>query len=244
MRRILAIVCMLTVAAAWSLTIQAQSVPSDKPVVLDRVIAIINGTVLLQSDVDEEMRFATLEPLRVLPGQNTPKRAAQRLISRTLILEQMNEQQQPVTATEPELKRSLDELRKQLPACDRYHCATDEGWESFLKANGLTAKEVEDRWSQRLAILHFIDIRFRSGLRISDGEVEQYYQKTLVPALEKAHETVPKLQEVSGRIQELLLQQHVTNLLQDWLKSLRDQGTVQILDSAYGESSGDEDEGQ
>lgn len=242
MRRALAIACVFAVAGMVSLPVHAQTTAADKPIVLDRVIAIINGTVLLQSDVDEEMRFAMLEPLRVLPGQNTPRRGAQRLISRTLILEQMNEQQQPLTASGPEVDKALDELRKQLPACANYHCSTDEGWAAFLNANGLTPQEVKERWSQRLAILHFIDIRFRSGLRISDSEIEQYYQKTLVPALEKTHETPPKLQDVSSRIQEILLQQHVTNLMQDWLKSLRDQGTVQILDPAYGESSGEEDE--
>ena len=35
--------------------------------------------------------------------------------------------------------------------------------------------------------------------------------------------------DISDRIQEILLQQQVGKLLQDWLKSLRAQGTVQIM---------------
>ena len=55
----------------------------------------------------------------------------------------------------------------------------------------------------------------------------------------------PALDSVSSRIEEILLQQHVNALLQDWLKSLRDQGNVIILDPALGESNPnpDDDEG-
>ena len=57
--------------------------------------------------------------------------------------------------------------------------------------------------------------------------------------------SAPPLDSVSSRIEEILLQQHVNVLLQDWLKSLRDQGNVIILDPALGNSnpSPDDDEG-
>jgi hypothetical protein len=212
---------------------------------LDRVEAIINGNVLLQSDVDEEMRFAVLEPLRVLPGQNTPLPAVRRLINRTLIVQQMKDQQQPVSVSGDEVAQALGELKKQLPECAKYHCETAEGWQAFLSANGLTEEEVENRWSERLAILHFIDVRFRSGIRISKEQVEDYYKKTLIPALAKSGQPAPQLSAVTTRIQEILLQEEVSGLLRDWLKSLRDEGSVQIVDPAYASlgSGSAEDEG-
>lgn len=84
-----------------------------------------------------------------------------------------------------------------------------------------------------MAILRFIDLRFRSGIRIAPDQISAYYQKTLVPALEKNHETAPALSDVSGRIQEILLEQQVSGLFQDWLSSLRDQGNIRIVDEAY-----------
>lgn len=211
----------------------AASVAETKPVELDHVVAMIGSNVILQSDVELEMHLAALEPLRILPGEDTPAAALRRLIDRTLILEQMKQQQQPVTTPEPEVAKSIDELRKQIAACAKYHCETEQGWEAFLKANDLTPELVEKRWSQRMAILHFIDLRFRSGIKIPQDQVTAYYQKTLVPALEKDHEQPPPLAQVAGRIQELLLQQQVSGLFQDWLGSLRDQGNVQIVDPAY-----------
>ncbi len=242
MKRVILIpaVCAMLIAAGAAHA-QTDALPGPKPVPpppagaeeLDHVVAAIGTNVILQSDVYQEMRFSVLEPLQVLPGENTPDRALRRLIDRTLILEQMKQQQLPVTVPEAQVTKAVDELRRQIPACRQYHCETGQGWENFLRAHGLTPEMVQQRWSQRMAILHFIDLRFRAGIRVSSEQIAQYYRKTLLPALAKEHEPAPPLDDVSSRIQEVLLQQQVSGLFQDWLSSLRDQGNIRIVDPAY-----------
>jgi hypothetical protein len=51
----------------------------------------------------------------------------------------------------------------------------------------------------------------------------------MVPAYEKQNVTPPEEAKVADRIQEILLQQRVTSLMDDWLKALRAQGSVHIL---------------
>lgn len=251
MRRGAALAALCAAAMAAGAELPAQSVPpgaansaaQPKPeappppppgaVELDHVVAEVGTNVILESDVQQEMRFSALEPLQVLPGEDTPDRALRRLIDRTLILEQMKEQQQAVTTAEAEVRKAIAELRKQIPACRKYGCETQEGWEAFLRANDLTPEMVRQRWSERMAILRFIDLRFRSGIRISSDQIAEYYRKTLVPALEKEHEAAPPLASVSSRIEDVLLEQQVSGLFQDWLTSLRDQGNVRIVDPAY-----------
>lgn len=211
----------------------ASSPQAGKPIELDHVVAIIGSNVLLQSDVEQEMHLSALEPLQILPGQNTPDLALRRLVDRTLILEQMKQQQQPTEMPTAEVNRSIAELKKQIPACQQYDCGTQEGWDRFLQSNDLNQGLVVQRWSQRMAMLHFIDLRFRSGIRITQDQVATYYQNTLVPALEKDNQKAPPLAEVSPRIQEILLEQQVSGLFQDWLTSLHDQGNVQLVDPAY-----------
>jgi peptidyl-prolyl cis-trans isomerase SurA len=227
------------IATAASSPVEAPPPPATgKPVVLDRVVGVINGDVILQSDVDEEIRFAQIEPFFTVPGRDTLKGAARRIANRTLILQQMKDQNNlGIKVTDEEVQKALSDLREHLPECRQYHCTTDEGWKAFLAAHDLTESEVFDHWKQRLMILKFIDLRFRSGVRISNQEVEDYYQKSIVPVYQRENQKPPPLNQISLRIQEILLQQHVNGLLQDWLKSLRGEGSVQILDPAYGDTS-------
>ena len=229
-------------ALLLSLPVFAQT-SSASPVVLDRVIAIINGDVLLESDVREEMRMNVLQAVPVLPSQNTPERAAQRLITRTLILRQMKEQNAVNYSVSPqEAQQSLAEFRKQLPACHTMECTTEAGWQNFLAKNGLTEQEVLDWWTQRQEILKFIDQRFGVSIRISHQDIANYYQKNFLPAFAKSKQNPPSLESVAPRIRELLLQQQVNAQLRDWLHSLREQGSVQILDPKYGQSTNSDDD--
>jgi peptidyl-prolyl cis-trans isomerase SurA len=215
-------------------------------VVLDHVVAVINGSVILQSDVDEEMGYAILQPLTIDRERNTPQRALQRLIDRDLILQQMVTAQTVTPPAPEEVQQRITELRSAIPECTtHYHCETETGWQAFLKAKGLTEKEVEAHWSQRMLILSFIQSRFGSGVHITPAEISDYYNKTLVPQFNERQVKLPSLATVSSRIDEILLQQRVNSLLLEWLQSLKSEGSVSILDPAYGSvgttGSGDDD---
>ncbi len=216
---------------------QQTSGNAASPVVLDRVIAIVNGEVLLQSDVDQERRLAALSPLSVPPGSDTDAAAAHRLIRRTLVLEQMKQQGQPTTVSKAEAEKGLKELRASLHGCAPYSCTSQKGWEKFLKDHDITQQEAIDRWSQRMAIQKFINLRFRAGIHITPKQISTYYNNTLVPALKASNVHVPPLKQVSSRIEQLLLEEHVNGMITQWLKSLRSEGSVQILVPAYGKST-------
>jgi peptidyl-prolyl cis-trans isomerase SurA len=202
-------------------------------VVLDHVVAVINGSVILESDVREEMNYAVLQPFSINGARNTPQRALQRLIDRALILQQMKTGGDTVAPPTPEeLQQQIHELRGLIPQCMEYRCQTEAGWQAFLKSQGLTEKEVEQHWAQRMLILSFIQSRFGSGVRITPAEIKNYYDKTLVPRLDGVKP--PPLANVSGRIEEILLQQRVSSLLLEWLQSLKSEGSVSILDPTYG----------
>ncbi len=214
----------------------AAAAPEGQPVVLDSVVAIVNGDVLLQSDVEEERRF---ESLQLLPAdENNDVRAAEHLVTRTLILQQMKaEDQTPPAISAADVDKFITELQKQLPGCLPTRCTTAAGWESYLGERGLAPAEVADRWRQRLIILDYLNMRFRTGARISTGDVQAYYDKNLAPQFAAKHETAPPLKTLRPRIEEILLQQQVTKQVDDWEATLRQEGSVQILVPAYGQSS-------
>jgi peptidyl-prolyl cis-trans isomerase SurA len=225
-------------------TVRAQVAPprtaqnfTTKPLLLDRVIAVVNGDVLLESDLEQEVKFAAFEPFDGKQEGDTRKQAMDRLIDRTLVEQQMKNQPGLPQISDDDLKKQLTELRKSLPDCSKFACWTDEGWATFCGTQGFTPPEVAERWRARLLVLAFIEQRFRTGIRISQPEIEKYYQTAFVPKFKEQHLPPPTLASVSQRIQEILLQQRVNALLTDWLKSLHDQGTVQILDPSLADST-------
>jgi len=234
--------CLAWLATAIS---AAQSGPSpagqisSSAVVLDRVVALVNSRIILQSEVEDEIRLSVLEANE--GGENlTPQVALEHLISRALIEQQI--QQEASGSAEPapsEVAARLNELRRELPACVQADCTSDAGWRAFLASHGLTAERVEAYLRYRLQILNLIEQRFRQGIQISPEEIETYYRQVLLPQYASG-QTPPALDRVTGRISEILLEQQVNALLDDWLKSLREQGDVEVLDPALDSASGNE----
>jgi hypothetical protein len=196
-------------------------------VTLDRVVAIVNGDLILQSDVDAEQRFAAFEPFSEAKPA-TPEEVMERLIDRQLTLQQMKLQPEP-PISDAEVDAQLTVLRKAIPQCAAYHCETDAGWEKFCADHGFTVAEVRERWRLRMEVLRFVEQRFRMGIRIEQSEVDDYYRTTMLPAYAKQGMTPPAEAMLVDRIQEILLQQQVNKLLDDWLMALRAQGSVRIL---------------
>lgn len=198
-------------------------------VVLNRVVAEVNGRAILASDVDDEMRLSVLEPASQNDRPDS-RGALDRLISRNLIQLQIRREEEKTAApSDDDVRTRVQELRKQLPVCVRANCVSDSGWAAFLAANGLTEAEVEEYFRTRLEVLNFIENRFREGIRITQDDIEQYYSKTLVPQYPSG-QPIPSLESVSARIEEILLQQKVNVMFGTWLDNLRKQGDVEFLD--------------
>jgi hypothetical protein len=212
---------------------EAASAMHEKPMLLDRAVAVINGDVILASDVREQQRFAVFEPLSAPNGEFTPLEAMQQIVNRTLLLDQMEQQQLTPLPTDGEVDEQIAYLRQHLPACAGQACETEAGWQRLLAAHGFTEADLHARWKERMQILDFIGVRFRTGIRITKPEIESYYKEKLVPEFQTRKLTPPPLAQVSDRIDEVLLQQHVNVLLNDYLRSLKDAGSVQILDPQY-----------
>jgi peptidyl-prolyl cis-trans isomerase SurA len=201
---------------------------ASQGVVLDRVVAVVNGDVILESDVDEERRFEEIQPYRKSAAELSRERMLERLIDRELILQQSESEPEDVV-TDQELDAQLLGLRKDIPDCKQYACETDDGWTKYLASHGFTVEEFRQRWLMRMRLLKFIEVRFRNGIKITNAEINQFYETKMLPEYAERKVAPPKIDTISKRIEEVLLQQEVGALLVDWLKSLRAQGSVTIM---------------
>jgi peptidyl-prolyl cis-trans isomerase SurA len=218
----LAVVSILLFAAT---TARAQA-----PMVLDRVVAVVNQRPILSSDLDDEIRLSILDTTHAGEGPLTRAHALEQLISRTLVEQQIRQEDMEAAQPSPaDVDARIAELRRDLPACVHRDCTSDTGWQTFLAQYGLTPRRVRVYMRYRLEILRFIESRFRPGIHISQQEIERYYRETLQPQY-PAEAAAPPLDQVAPRIEEILLEQQVSALFDQWLQNLRKQGDVEILD--------------
>jgi peptidyl-prolyl cis-trans isomerase SurA len=201
----------LLLAALWS------PISASAGDIVDRIVASVNGHIILQSDWEDAIRseaFIEGRPLERVSFKER-KAALDRLIDQELLREQMRGIDFP-QATEGELATRLAEVRKQYP-----EAATDPGWRDALAQYGLTEAELRARITLQLNLLRLVEARLRPAVDIDAQSIERYYSQELLPQLRQSGSKEVGLAEVSPKIKELLTEQKVSEMLTSWLQNLR-----------------------
>jgi len=194
--------------------------------VVDRIIATVNGVAILESEWDETVRFECFLEQKPLASV-TPadlKASLERLIDQTLIQQQM--QASKFVALSPqEARQRVNEIHQQ---ARRNFLAQSPpmDWLQALANYSLTEQEFERRATLQVETLRFVDLRFRPGIRIDNRKVETYYREKLLPEMQRNGAKETPLAEISPKIQELLVQQTMDEMLTAWLRDLRAQSEV------------------
>jgi len=194
--------------------------------VIDRVAASVDKQVITQSAIEEQIRitaFLNQEPLRL--DAISRRRMAERIVEQRLIRHEMEISRYPT----PDPKQA-DPLFEQI----RKRAGTPEEFRKQLDRYRITETDLRRNLLLQLASLRFIELRFRPGSSVSDGEIELYYREQFVPEWEKKHATPPPdLDAAWERIEAELLQQRVDQALDQWLKQARAVARVRYFEEAF-----------
>ena len=193
--------------------------------VVDRMVAVVNKHVILESELDQATRVEFLEQGKPIERLTYADRNAvlERLIDRSL-LDQQIVNPAMLDPTPEELKAKVEELRQGIPGASR-----DQQWKDILAGYGLIQQDVEEQLTSQFRILRFIDLRFRGLVRVDKEAVAAYYQERFLPEVRKRNASEPKLAEVSGKIEQILAEQRIDDLLNNWLKTLRAQAQIERM---------------
>jgi peptidyl-prolyl cis-trans isomerase SurA len=197
--------------------------------VIDRVVANVNGHVILQSDWEQEVAVEAFSDARDPDSFTAAERTAalDRLIDQELLREQVRPSQLvPVD----KIATSVAEVRKLHP-----DCVTEEGWRSKLQRFGLTQSALERHFSDQIQIMKLVEDRLRPSIRIDQRAVEAYYQDQLLPEMKRAGNRTAPLTEVFGKIKDLLAEKKMNELLSGWLTSLRSESHILTPESSTGD---------
>ncbi len=191
--------------------------------VLDRIVATVNGQIILQSDWEDAIRYEAFIANRPVDMRSAADRKAalDRLIDQELLREQMRgpDALQP---TEQQVESQIEQIRKQ------YNAPTDPQWKALLAAHQLTEDELRRRVTLQLELSRLVDAHLRPSANITSKSIESYYQQELLPQLHQSGAKEVPLAEVSPKIKELLTQQKITELLVTWLDTLRAGSEIHI----------------
>lgn len=198
---------------------------SSQAQVVDRMVAVVNKRVILDSELDQAARVEFLLQGKPIEKLTTADRAAvlERLIDRSLLDQQIVNGAMLDPAPE-ELAAKIKEVRERMPGA-----AADERWNATLAAYGLTQQDVEEQLTSQSRTLRFIDLRFRGLVRVEKDAIATYYQDRFLPEVRKRHVTEPKLSEVSDKIEQILVEQRIDDLLNSWLETLRAQAHIERM---------------
>ena len=172
--------------------------------VVDRIVARIEGDIILMSQVRELGAFQQL-----IEGQaESDDRLLSELIDQWIVETEATQSHFPQPA-QSEVDRELARLVAQF--------ASPEAYNAKLRELGLSANQVRQLLARQIYIERYIDYKFRPSVQIKSEDVQNYYQTELLPELAKKNESAPRRADVEGQILELLTQRAISELATKWL---------------------------
>jgi hypothetical protein len=196
------------------------------PEIIDRVVAVVNGKVLTQLALEEEKEFQKIisghssAPQSLASSQTKDEKLLDLMVEQSLIREQIR-QYSEVEISFEEVALEIELLRKEWGG--------NEAFEVELKQRHLSMEGLKNRTRWQLQVLKFIDSRFRQFAVVEAKEISSYYEQIFLPELNQKKLAPPPQAEVEEKIRVLLLEEKVNQQLEEWLRALKQNASIQIL---------------
>ena len=190
--------------------------------IIDRIVAVVNGHIILQSQWDENVSYEAFIEHRA-PATFTAeqrKSALDHLIDQELIRQQTREADlRPASAGE--VDRRIADIRRQ------YRDVKGQAeWHALLAKYGLKESDLRERVVTELEEMRTVDARLRPGVQVDSRSVESYYREKLLPELRAQGAKEVALEDVAPEIKEILAQERINDLLISWLHTLRTSSSI------------------
>jgi hypothetical protein len=208
MRRALSIFVWILLLGVASSAIASPAAQEQPGRVVDRIVARIEGDIILLSQVRELGAFQHL----VEGKAESDDGLLAELIEQWIVQTEATQSRFP-QPVQSEVDRELARLVAQFPSAQAY--------KTKLGGLGLSETQVRQLLARQIYIERYIDYKFRPSVQVKSEDVQNYYQNELLPELAKKNELAPRRADVEGQILELLTQRAITDLATKWLDDTR-----------------------
>lgn len=181
--------------------------------VIDRILAVVDGALITQSDVTAAMRLG----LARVPGAADPVAdVLERLIERRLMLKEVDRYAPPDPA-EAEVDRVVADLRTRVGSPAQF--------DAILLQTGTGLDELRRHVRDDLRIESYLQQRF-GAVQPSEEEILQYYREHVAEFSRGG--VVRTFDEVHDIVRAALVAERRAATIRDWLADLRRRASVNI----------------
>lgn len=194
--------------------------------VVDRIAVTVDEHVITLSDLCREIRLtAFLDGAPVEFTAARKREAAERLIEQHLLERDMELTRFP--APEPSEVRQFIEQVRSARAPDA------AAWRAELARYQLEETVVREHLARRLAVLRYIEFRFRPEVQLSEGEVDQYLRRRVLLMGQPLQPTDPEQQETRRAAQAALAAERINQLADRWLAEAKRRARIRYREGAF-----------
>ncbi len=194
-------------------------------VVIDRMAIVVGTRVIKDSDIEREIRmtdFLNNDKLDFSPVAR--RKAAQRLIDQAMIHRE-TEVGRYAAPTTDEIESFLKQLTSQ-------RFKNDAEFQDALHTYGIGQDELKVHVRWQIAVLHFIEQRFRPAVLVSEQESDAYYRAHQAEFRNPKTGRVALIDNVRDRIQDTLAAPKVNKEFEDWLDRARKRTKVEYREAS------------
>ncbi len=208
---------MATMLATAAMSAAAAPLPpaaggSQRPVLKDRVLAVVDDDPILASDLERAIAVGQLHPN---PGE--AEKAFQRRVLEDLVAQRLRFHEIDRYGLE---QVPVDQIEKHVAEV-RARFKDEATFRRQLKEVGLDEAALRQMMARQLEVLAFVDERLGPQVFVGLDDIARYYRDVLTPQLQKQHLAVPPLEEEREQIREVLRQQRLTDEIDRWTEELR-----------------------
>ena len=201
MRRARNIGFAFALVAATSATLLAQEV-------VDRIVARIENDIILLSNVQELARYQQL----VEGKAESDAQILDRLIDQWIVRSEADTAQFP-RPSDADVAAGVERVQKSF--------TTPAEYETRKKQVGLTDPEIKNMVAAQLYLGNYLDSRFRPSVKVEPKDVEDFYEKAVVPRAQARGQAPPSLETARDYIHEALVQRGINEQTDRWLSESR-----------------------
>lgn len=180
--------------------------------IIERVLAVVNGSIITLSEAHAAMRFGLVE------GVDTMDAVVDRLIDRRLALTEIDRYAPPEPPAET-IDAALEAMRAKFASPDQLEAA--------LAETGLTVVQLRRHARDELRIRAYEQERFGYAMQPSEEETLAYYRAN--PAPFTAGGVLRSFDDARADARAALLAERRSQLVREWLAGLRRRANISVL---------------